>query len=40
MPALPPVEALSFAGMGFVGLFAVWKLQVSPRLARRRATAA
>lgn len=33
---LPPADALAYAGMGFVGLFGVWKMQVAPRLAKRR----
>jgi len=33
---LPPVDLLSFSGMGFVGVFALWKLQVAPRLDKRR----
>lgn len=37
---LPPVETLSLSGMGVVALFALWKLQLAPRLHRRRATAA
>lgn len=33
---LLPAETLAIAGMGVVGLFALWKLQVAPRLAARR----
>lgn len=40
MPALPPVDLLSLSGIGFVGLFGLWKLQLAPRLARRRGFAA
>ena len=35
---LPP-EALSLTGIGVVVLFGLWKLQVAPRLHRRRAVA-
>lgn len=35
---LPPVELLSYGGMGFVGLYAVWELRVAPALRRRRVT--
>lgn len=37
---LPPAELLSLCGMATVALFAAWKLQLAPRLARRRALAA
>lgn len=37
---LPPVELLSGAGMALVAGFALWKLQLAPRLQRRRALAA
>lgn len=33
---LPPVELFSLSGMSVVGLFALWKLQLQPRLVRRR----
>lgn len=33
---LPPVELLSYSGMGFVGAYAVWELKVAPVLRRRR----
>lgn len=36
---LPAAETLSLSGMGFVALFALWKLQVVPLLERRRAHA-
>lgn len=34
---LPSAETLSLSGMAFLALFAAWKLQVAPRLERRRA---
>lgn len=37
---LPPPEALSLLGMAVVALFAVWKLQVAPRLRVRGSTSA
>ena len=37
---LPPVELLSLAGIAVVAGFGLWKMQVSPRLQRRRAYAA
>jgi hypothetical protein len=33
---LPPVELLSGTGMALVMVFGLWKLQVAPRLQRRR----
>lgn len=32
---VPSGEAMALAGIGFVGLFGLWKSQVAPRLARR-----
>lgn len=32
---LPSGEAMALAGIGFVALFGLWKVQVAPRLARR-----
>jgi hypothetical protein len=37
---LPPVELLSLTGMAVVAAFGMWKLQVAPRLMRRRAVVA
>lgn len=37
---LPPVELLSLTGIGIVAAFGLWKVQVAPRLLRRRALAA
>lgn len=37
MIGLPPVNALAFGGIGFVGAFGVWKTQLAPRIARLRA---
>jgi hypothetical protein len=31
MPALPPVAALSYTGMGIVALFALWKIARAKR---------
>lgn len=39
LPAPPTADALALAGIGFVALFAAWKLQVAPRLQRQRADA-
>lgn len=35
--ALPGAEPLALAGIGFIALFALWKAQVAPRVARWRA---
>ena len=40
MIGLPPVDTLAFGGIGVVGAFGVWKTQLAPRLARRRASRA
>lgn len=32
--SIPPAELLAIWGMASIGLFAVWKLQVAPRLAK------
>lgn len=34
--SLPPVDPLAYGGMGVVALFALWKLQVAPRVERLR----
>lgn len=36
---LPPVEALSWGGMGFVALYGLWEIKLAPALRRRRAHA-
>jgi hypothetical protein len=38
MAGLPPVDALAYAGIAFVGAFGLWKTQLAPRLARLRAS--
>lgn len=40
MQALPPVEPVAWTGIGLVGLFALWRTQVVPRLDAWRATRA
>jgi hypothetical protein len=35
MIPLPPVQTLSYAGIGIVALFALWKLRVEPQLRAR-----
>lgn len=40
MDALLAAETLSLSGMALVVVYAVWRVHVTPRLARRRAAAA
>ena len=40
MLPLPPASQLALGGMAFLAAFGVWKLQVQPRIARARRSAA